>query len=85
MRKQLATMTLAFAGLLTSGVVAGGYGFFAEGEVSGAAANESIQYIDGVAVVAVGNDTATSQSYYDWKKNFNWQACGVQDYTYRPV
>ena len=83
MRKQLATMTLAFAGLLTSGVVAGGYGFFGEGEAS--SGENNIQYIDEVAVVAVGNDTATSQSYYDWKQHFNWQACGVQDYTYVPV
>lgn len=40
MRKQIATMTLAFAGLLTTGVVAGGYGFFGDGgEASGATIN----------------------------------------------
>lgn len=78
MRKQLATMTLAFAGLLTTGAVAGGYGFFGDGEASGAAVNESsIQFIDGVAVEPVGNDTANSESYYDWKQSFDWQACGV--------
>lgn len=87
MRKQLATMSLAFAGLLTTGVVAGGYGFFNDGgaEASGMYDQSQIQYIDGVAVVPVGNETATNQSYYDWKQNFNWQACGVNDYTYVPV
>lgn len=71
MKKQLATMSLVFAGLLTTGAVAGGYGFFGDG--GEAVYDQSqIQYIDGVAVVPVGNDTANNQSYYDWKQTFDW-------------
>ena len=79
MRKQIATITLTCAGLLTTGVVAG---FFGNEEVMD---SSQIQFIDGVAVVPFSNDTSDGQSYYDWKKHFDWQGCGVRDYKYQPA
>lgn len=76
MRKQIATITLTCAGLLTTGVVAG---FFGNDEVMD---SSQIQFIDGVAVVPFSNDTSGGQSNYDWKKHFDWQGCGVRDYRY---
>lgn len=87
MRKLLASFSLAFAGLLSTSALAGGSGFMGDqaAAASGMYDQGQIQYIDGVAVVPAGNDTAESQSYYDWKQHFDWQACGVKDFRYQPA
>jgi hypothetical protein len=74
MRKLLASFSLAFAGLLSTSALAGGSGFRGDqaAAASGMYDQGQIQYIDGVAVVAVGNDTAISESTHDWKQGFNW-------------
>ena len=73
MRKLLASFSLAFAGLLTTSALAGGAGFMGDQAASSAMYDQSqIQYIDGVAVVPAGNETATSSSTYDWKQYFDW-------------
>jgi hypothetical protein len=40
------------------------------------------QFIDGVAVMPVSNETASSISYYDWENQMDWSGMGVKNYTY---
>jgi hypothetical protein len=82
MRKQIATMSLAIVGLLTTQALAGGFmGDYAEsGETYDH--NKTTAVIDGVPVYEISNDTAGQMSYYDWRQHFDWKSTGVSDYKY---
>lgn len=84
MRKQIATMSLAIVGLLTTQTLAGGFmGDYAEsGETS--YQNKTTAIIDGVPVYEISNETAGQISYDDWRQRFDWKSCGVSDYQYQP-
>lgn len=79
MRKQIATMTLAIVGLLTTQTFAGGFmGDYADYQ------NKTTAIIDGVSVYEISNDTAGQMSYYDWRQYFDWKSTNVSDYQYQP-
>lgn len=49
---------------------------------SGMFDEDQMQYIDGVAVIPISNETATSITYYDWEHQMDWSGMGVYNYTY---
>ncbi len=75
MRTQATLAVLALVGTIS--VRAGFMTVTKQAATASGMTDEQMQYIDGVAVVRISNESASSITYYDWENQMDWSGMGV--------